>query len=71
MNACAHALTRGFAALAIEEVAGVPHDFLGIRTDPRFREHYSLQYLELTDGRWSPVFVREGFALERVWKPAP
>ena len=49
---------------------GYPSD-VDLKRDPRFREHYSLQYLELADGRWSPVFVREGFALERVWKPAP
>ena len=42
-----------------------------LKRDPRFRDRYTLQYLELADGRWSPVFVREGFALERVWKPSP
>ncbi|MGB5703518.1 MAG: hypothetical protein WBM48_11935, partial [Polyangiales bacterium] len=49
---------------------GYPSD-MDLKRDPRFGERYALHYLELADGLWSPVFIREGFVLERVWKPDP
>jgi len=39
---------------------GYPSD-MDLRRDPRFAEEYELKYLELSDGRWSPIFVRRGF----------
>jgi len=39
---------------------GYPSD-MDLRRDSRFAEEYELQYLDLADGRWSPVFVRHGF----------
>ena len=43
---------------------GYPSD-TDIRQDPRFAQQYALQYLDLEDGRWSPVFVRRGFVIDR------
>jgi hypothetical protein len=28
-----------------------------------------LQYLDLADGRWSPMFVRRGFEVTGTWEP--
>lgn len=47
---------------------GYPSD-QDITQDPRFAEEYVLRYLDLADGRWSPVFVRRGFALSGTWEP--
>jgi arabinofuranosyltransferase len=47
---------------------GYPPD-MDLRRDPRFAEHYELQYLDLADGRWSPVFVRRGFEVGGTWEP--
>lgn len=47
---------------------GYPSD-LDLRRDPRFAEHYELRYLELADGRWSPMFVRRDLTLEDAWTP--
>jgi arabinofuranosyltransferase len=47
---------------------GYPSD-IDLRRDPRFREEYELQYLDLADGRWSPVFVRRGFEVSGAREP--
>jgi arabinofuranosyltransferase len=49
---------------------GYPSD-TDLRRDPRFASEYELRYLNLSDGRWSPVFVREGFEIRGAWKPEP
>lgn len=46
---------------------GYPSD-VDLARDPRFIEGYVLQYLDLADGRWSPVFVREGLEIPRTWE---
>lgn len=47
---------------------GYPSD-MDLRQDRRFAEEYELQYLDLSDGRWSPVFVRKGLEIDGVWEP--
>jgi hypothetical protein len=47
---------------------GYPSD-MDISRDPRFVEEYELQYLDLADGRWSPMFVRRGFEVTGTWEP--
>ena len=47
---------------------GYPSD-MDLRRDPRFAREYELRYLKLSDGRWSPVFVREGLDVGDAWKP--
>ena len=47
---------------------GYPSD-MDLRRDPRFAQEYELRYLDLTDGRWSPVFVRRGFVVSGAWEP--
>jgi hypothetical protein len=48
---------------------GYPSD-QDIARDPRFAKEYELRYLDLADGRWSPVFVRRGFVVSGTWEPA-
>lgn len=47
---------------------GYPSD-IDLKRDARFARHYQLRYLALSDGRWSPVYLRRGMDLPRVWKP--
>lgn len=47
---------------------GYPSD-VDLKRDARFERRYELVYLALSDGRWSPVYVRRGIELPRVWKP--
>jgi arabinofuranosyltransferase len=46
---------------------GYPSD-MDLRRDPRLAGEYELRYLDLSDGRWSPVFVRAGFDIGDSWK---
>jgi hypothetical protein len=45
---------------------GYPSD-MDLQRDPRFAEEYELLYLELSDGRWSPMFVRRTFEVMGTW----
>jgi hypothetical protein len=47
---------------------GYPSD-LDLKRDARFTRRYELVYFALSDGRWSPVYVRRGMDLPRVWRP--
>lgn len=47
---------------------GYPSD-LDIVRDLRFLKQYELRYLDLEDGRWSPVFVRRGFVVSGILEP--